>query len=324
MSIILNLMMPCVEFGSADMHSYIMNVFRNQKLCKVSEVTLIPYNKNGSIVNVCFVKVKEWFDSECAYNFINRLKDKSKETRLIYEDDNWWLVKINENYDTIFFSEYYTVKFNDYDELDVVDKLDDECPPPTLERSEGSYSCALCKQIGGGMLSTCKNVNCDWYNKSFLEIVYGDRNSSKKSVIYDDVPPNINPPASWLTGDYSNDDIPPNVIPPASWLKFGADLEALQDEWVKISKESSNNDVPPIIMPPMSWLEKTIPEFSDTNTYFCGICGESKRGVFSVCWNSSCQRYGKSIDDIYEENFNLNMKNVTFRKHQKSFQQEIS
>ena len=51
----------------------------------------------------------------------------------------------------------------------------------------------------------------------------------------------------------------------------------------------------------------------------CGICGESKRSIFSICWNSSCERYNKSIDEIYEESFNLDLKNVTLRNHQRAF-----
>lgn len=334
------MMMRNVEFPnwlSCDSyHNYVANIFWFQKICKVSEVTLIPYNKY-SVVYVCFIKVSEWFDSECGYNFMKRLKDGLKEVRVIYEDDNWWTVERSDlyTYNEHCFASCYTVKFKESDLEDIStyvkpyelidgvkneDKdvvLDDQCPPPTLER-EGNYLCALCGESQGGMMSVCNNEDCEWFGKSLLEIAFSD----KKCV--DDVPPTTMPPLSWLKDE--TDDMPSIVIPPESWLNCGIELEDYQDEWVNISKEikSSNDDVPPNVMPPNSWLKNDIPKFTDTNNYFCGICYETKRGLFSICWNKSCERYNKSVDDIYEENFNLNLKNVTFRKHQKAFQHEVS
>jgi hypothetical protein len=161
-------------------------------------------------------------------------------------------------------------------------------------------------------------VNCELYNKSISDIAFGDKKdmSLKKSVSYDDVPPTIIPQESWLKDlinddlisleDYDKyDDVGPSVIPPESWLN-GLDFEDdEQEEWVKIS----------------SIVNENIPEFEDTKKYICGFCGETTRGVFSICWNMSCERYSKCIDDIYEESFNYQkeMKNVTLRKHQKAY-----
>jgi len=380
-----NLIMRNVEFPeNVDgrwYHSYVANTFWCQKVGKVSEVSLIPYSKNDVIAYVCLVTINEWFDSECAYNFIKKLNNPSREARLIYSDDDWWVVELNDNLMTS--PEVYTVRFEEcksiYDddiemndkpipmvspsemdsvstptlvrsggdyqctlcqegqggiyttcknencELykkslldisikgynmiediidDIVDNVDeDDCPPPSLERG-GNYWCALCGQGQGGMISTCDNVNCEWYNKSFLEIAFGDKEKSSND------PP---PVEMW-----NEVDAPPTIIPPESWLNCGIDLDDIQDEWVKISTETDvSDDVPPNILPPKSWLT-SIPDFPDTNS-ICGFCGESKRSVFSICWNSSCERYSKSIDDIYEENFNLDLKNVTLRNHQRAF-----
>jgi hypothetical protein len=409
----MNLIMRNVEFPeNVDgrwYHSYVSNVFWFQKVGKVSEVSLIPYVKHDVIAYVCLVKIKEWFDSECAYNFVKRLNDPSREVRLIYSDDDWWSVELNDN--LMSSPEVYTVKFEEYESVfddielnadiemsdvpilipmvspsemdivstptlvrsdgdyqcrlcqegqggmyttckndncewykkslldisikgynmiediidDIVDNVvdvdvdvdidEDDCPPPSLERG-GNYWCALCGQGKGGMQSTCDNVNCEWYNKSFLEIAFGDKaKSSKKAVSYADEPPTIIPVEMW-----NEVDAPPTIIPPESWLNCGIELDDIQDEWVKISTETDVNvsdDVPPNILPPKSWLT-SIPDFPDTNS-ICGFCGESKRSVFSICWNSSCERHGKSIDDIYEEKFNLDLKNVTLRNHQRAF-----
>ena len=332
-----DLMMSKVEFPESvdwrEYHSYVANVFWRQKIGKVSKVSVMPYSKNEKLWYVCLVRIKEWFDSECAYNFIKRLKDASRETRLVYSEDNWWVVECNNE---MSYKEIYTVNFKEaeyeFEENDVLhyvsdddelsedyDELSDDELPPSLERG-GNYWCSLCGEGPGGMYSICNNENCEWYKKSILDIAFGDKKasvmSSKKSVSYDDVPPTIIPAESWLNDlinddlisleDYDKyDDVAPSVIPPASWLN-GLDFEDdEQEEWVKIS----------------SIVNENIPEFEDTKKYICGFCGESRRGVFSICWNMSCERYSKSIVDIYEESFNYKkeMENVTLRKHQKAY-----
>jgi hypothetical protein len=230
------------------------------------------------------------------------------------------------------------------------DELTDDDEPPSLERG-GNYLCSLCGEGPGGMYSSCNNVNCEWYNKSLLEITFGYNKpsdmSSKKSVSYDDVPPTVIPPASWLNELLNDDlislenydtydDVPTTVIPPES--------ELLNDDLISLENYDTYDDVPPTVIPPASWLNcglefledeqeeewvkissivnKNIPEFQDTNNYICGFCGETKRGMFSICWNISCDRYSKSIDDIYEESFNYpkDIKNVTLRNHQKAYE----
>lgn len=335
----MNLVMRNVEFPASlewnSYHSFVANVFWRQGICKVSSVTLIPYDKHGGIFYLCLVKVKEWVDSECAYNFIIRLKDSSRETRIIYDNDNWWVAEINEMYNDLMFLNCYTVKFQDIDfnydndDDDEQEEDDDISKPPTLT-SQGNYFCASCGESQGGMLSMCRNEDCKWFGKSFTDIAFSNENNTKNV----DAPPTMMPPASWLQDE--TQDVAPTIMPPdswlkddttiplTSWLKCGIDLEDIQDEWVQISTKSSNNNVAPVVMPPASWLINDVPQFSDTNKYFCGFCGETKRGIFSICWNKTCKRYGKSIDDIYEENFNLDIKNVTLRKHQQSFRQEVS
>jgi hypothetical protein len=356
----MNLIMRNVEFPLevdwCKYHSYVANVFWNQRIGKVSEVSLIPYVKGNVLMYVCLVRIREWFDSECGYNFMNRLKEGSKEVRLIYSDDNWWTVQRNDMYNEKSVVDCYTVKFEESEfdvdlesesetnlEVNVVsddeDILDmDDCPPPSLERG-GNYWCALCGEGQGGMMSVCDNNNCLWYNKSFLEIAFKD-SKNDVSVINEDVPPSIIPDASWFDVDVENkdvappripspswfrdliddvkndeDDVPPTIIPPSSWLNCGINLEDIQDEWVKISTESKMNESDNVV----------VPEFSVSNKYFCGFCGETNRGLFSLCWNKSCERYNKSIDDIYEDNFNLkDLKNVTLRNHQQNFHHEVS
>ncbi len=298
-----NLMMPNMEFPESvdwrEYHSYVANIFWRQKIGKVSKVSVMPYSKNEKLLYLCLVTINEWFDSECAYNFIKRLQDPSRETRLIYSDDNWCVVELNNE---MSYQDIYTVNFkeakyefvendvvndvlhyvSDDDEFDEFDDDDDNLPP-TLERSEGNYWCSLCGQCQGGMYSSCNNMNCEWYKKSILDIAFGD---NKKSVIYDDLPPTIIPPESWLQDDIDDNkynDVPPSVMPPSSWLNSDIGfLEDEQEEWVKIS----------------SIVNENIPELLYTRKYMCGFCGESKRRMNSIC--TSCEIYGSSIVDVYE------------------------
>jgi hypothetical protein len=88
-----SLMINCVE--SQYSQEYIANVFWRQNIAKVSTITLIPYLNNSKICRIAYINIAQWCDSEAAYNFIQRLKDSSKEARIVHNDDEWWPVQIN-------------------------------------------------------------------------------------------------------------------------------------------------------------------------------------------------------------------------------------
>lgn len=338
----MNLIMRNVEFPMEvnDKYKYVKDVFELQNLCKISEVSIIPYNKRGVIMNVCLIKVSSWCDSESGYNLMMGLKRGNKEIRVIYECDNWWVVERNEyggccgiegvRFDSVLdadsevdvdvdvevdvdvdsMSDVYTesdidgewysvvnaVSVTDTDTVsesvsDAVSDIEYEYSDsiPSLIRS-GNYVCGLCGKSEGGMLSVCNNELCRWYNKSALEISGLSKSSS--------------------------------VMPPLSWLK---DLELdVEEEWLSISDSEVVGDVGPNVMPPLSWCLSS--SLKERSVYLCGSCGESTKGLFSICRNDLCERYNKSIDDIYEEsfNFNLDTKNVTLRKHQLGYNSSLS
>lgn len=68
--------------------AYIANTFWNLNIAKVSSITL---TSNG----VAYVEIRSWCDSENAYNFIKRLNNVKKETRLVHYQDDWWVVSKN-------------------------------------------------------------------------------------------------------------------------------------------------------------------------------------------------------------------------------------
>ena len=113
-----SVMINCVD--SQYTQEYIANVFWRQHIAKVSSITLIPYLKNGDIYTIAYIAIDEWCDSEAAYNFIQRLKDPSKEARLVHHDDDWWPVEINTHNNGDIYVGAYTLAFtSDYFVKDV-------------------------------------------------------------------------------------------------------------------------------------------------------------------------------------------------------------
>lgn len=99
---------------------YIANIFWNQNIAKVSNITLIPYLKDSEIYSVAYIAVNQWCESEAAYNFIQRLKNPDKEARIVHHEDNWWTVELNTHnngnlevgaYTEWFSSNYFTKKY---------------------------------------------------------------------------------------------------------------------------------------------------------------------------------------------------------------------
>ena len=78
---------------------YIANVFWNRNIAQVSSVTLLPYLQDSILFQTAYVNIAAWTDSEIAYNFIERLKDTTKNARIVHHEDFWWPVKINTHND---------------------------------------------------------------------------------------------------------------------------------------------------------------------------------------------------------------------------------
>ena len=84
---------PSVELKYTS--EYIASTLWKQKIAKVNCITMIPYLRDNEVFNLAYVYIDTWSDSEIAYNFINRLKDSTKETRLVHNSDDWWNVEMN-------------------------------------------------------------------------------------------------------------------------------------------------------------------------------------------------------------------------------------
>ena len=80
---------------------FIADIFDRNGIAKVSRVYIEPYKsliKNGlNNYNRAYIAIKTCHDTEAAFNFIDRLRNPTREARLVYSDDNWWPVVINNN-----------------------------------------------------------------------------------------------------------------------------------------------------------------------------------------------------------------------------------
>jgi len=189
------LMIPCVEFpvdvAYEDQPRYVANTFLKQNIAKINDITLIPYWRNGVVVYVGFITILEWLDTENSYNFIQKLKNPSKETRMVYDDDDWWVIQLNTGDECNFAVENYTVYFSyptDFDEevevedveevevevkveeveVEEVEEVEDVeyIPMPVLERERGIWSCAVCHTGESGPFSLCYNIDCSEFMKT--------------------------------------------------------------------------------------------------------------------------------------------------------------
>ena len=93
MNAIRSIYMPRIE--TAFDARFIADVFNRNGIAQVSKVYVEPIKSVN--FNRVYIEVKQWHETEAAYNFIERLRNPKKEARIIYKDDFWWAVDINNN-----------------------------------------------------------------------------------------------------------------------------------------------------------------------------------------------------------------------------------
>jgi len=74
----------------------IFDVFEDQRIGMVRNVDLIPKkDSNGKSYNAAYIHFYEWCDNIAARNFQERVLDKSKEARIVYDEPWHWIVLEN-------------------------------------------------------------------------------------------------------------------------------------------------------------------------------------------------------------------------------------
>lgn len=105
---------------------FIANTFEKNGIAKVSKIFIEPYKNNKNRLNNnyyrVFIGIKSWCETETAYNFVSKLRDPSREARIVYSDDNWWPVFINNNINKLLSNKCVLTLFNEKP----VDFLEDE------------------------------------------------------------------------------------------------------------------------------------------------------------------------------------------------------
>ena len=79
---------------------YIVDKFSKNNIANIDKIIIEPYKlshikSNKHKFYSAYVKIKNWHDTENAYNFIKRLQNENKETRFVHNMDDWWTVRIN-------------------------------------------------------------------------------------------------------------------------------------------------------------------------------------------------------------------------------------
>jgi hypothetical protein len=97
MNPIKSLYIPCLEVSVNGQQ--LIDAFYINEIATVSKVTIVPFLKNLTIYNKAYVDILEWHDTEVSYNFIQRLRNPSREARLVYSDDDWFAMYINDELD---------------------------------------------------------------------------------------------------------------------------------------------------------------------------------------------------------------------------------
>lgn len=115
MNAITSIYIPCIETGFNA--KFIADVFDRNGIAQVSRVYIEPTllkRKNGlHRWNRAYIDIKHWHDTESAYHFICRLRSLNREARIVYNEDNWWPVKINKNPSKLVFIERVLTIFED-------------------------------------------------------------------------------------------------------------------------------------------------------------------------------------------------------------------
>jgi hypothetical protein len=111
---------------------YIASVFWNKEIAKVSSITLIPQVINGKILNIAYITISSYCETEAAYNLIARLRTEVVE--IVHDndkdswEDSWWVERNHHNSGSIFAGSF-TTKFDEgyFRVIDeVATEIDDE------------------------------------------------------------------------------------------------------------------------------------------------------------------------------------------------------
>ena len=93
---VLSLIIPVVSHNTTAEN--IVKIFYKLDIATIKRVTLLPVaDVTDNVSNAAYMEIGYWHDTETAYRFIERLRDNTKECRIVYDDPMWW--NVMENHD---------------------------------------------------------------------------------------------------------------------------------------------------------------------------------------------------------------------------------
>jgi len=93
---VLSLIIPVVSHNTTA--EDIVKVFYKLDIATIKRVTLLPVaDVTDTVSNSAYMEIGYWHDTETAYRFIERLRDNTKECRIVHDDPLWW--NVMENHD---------------------------------------------------------------------------------------------------------------------------------------------------------------------------------------------------------------------------------
>ena len=119
---------------------YIASVFWNKDIAKVSSITLIPQVLNGKILNIAYITIGSFCETEAAYDLIARLRTEAVE--IIHDndkgswEDSWWVERNHHNSGSICAGSF-TTKFDEGYFSRVIDEVATEIDDEDLFANRG-------------------------------------------------------------------------------------------------------------------------------------------------------------------------------------------
>ncbi len=71
---------------------YIKKVFEHQGIAKVKSVEFFEHEIPSATFGYAIVKIQSWISGIISKHFQERIKDASKETRIVYSDPSYWII----------------------------------------------------------------------------------------------------------------------------------------------------------------------------------------------------------------------------------------
>lgn len=134
MAVIKSIYIPHIDLNMSNkIHNicdYIIDKFAKNNIANIDKIIIKPYefshiksNKNKSYS--AYLRIKNWHDTEHAYNFIKRLQNKNKETRFVHNIDDWWTVRINK-YPHKIINRKKPIYYYHVNDMNILEKLDEK------------------------------------------------------------------------------------------------------------------------------------------------------------------------------------------------------